>query len=163
MFLTEIQQILPYMPNVRGVYYLPFFMQHLSELNGTEMYTKASLTRESFETHIQYQSSMGPAITAFVNNKPVAVFGCVMIWNGVGEVWSLLSEESRRYPIAMTKAGIAFIDIVEILFRLHRVQITVKTSDARAIRWAKALGFQSEGVLKQYSADKEDYNILRRT
>jgi RimJ/RimL family protein N-acetyltransferase len=63
----------------------------------------------------------------------------------------------------MTKAGIAFIDIVEILFRLHRVQITVKTLDARAIKWAKALGFQSEGILKEYSADKEDYNILRRT
>jgi hypothetical protein len=69
------------------------------------------------------------------------MFGLVFLWKGVGEAWSLFTEESRRYPIAMTKGAIAFFDICQILFNLHRIQITVKSNDKRAVRWAKTLRF----------------------
>jgi RimJ/RimL family protein N-acetyltransferase len=90
------------------------------------------------------------------------MFGLMFHWQGVGEAWSLFAEESRRYPIAMTKGAFAFFDICKILFNLHRIQITVKCDDTRAVRWAKALGFIEEGVMVQYSADKEDTYIMRR-
>jgi len=45
---------------------------------------------------------------------------------------------------------------------LHRLQITVKTSDNRAISWAKAIGFISECTMKQYSTDKLDYDLMVR-
>jgi hypothetical protein len=45
---------------------------------------------------------------------------------------------------------------------LHRLQITVKTSDNRAISWAKAIGFISEATLVAYSMDKRDYDLMVR-
>ncbi len=44
----------------------------------------------------------------------------------------------------------------------HRVQITVKTSDTRAMSWAKALDFVPECNMLRYSADKYDYTLFRR-
>jgi hypothetical protein len=62
----------------------------------------------------------------------------------------------------MTKIGIAFADISEIAMGLHRLQITVKTSDNRAINWARAIGFISECTMSQYSEDKQDFNLMVR-
>lgn len=150
------------MPHVKGGYFLPFHIDHLNNFQGIKDYESKSMPIEDRKYYINLQSQSGPCITAFVNSVPVAVFGCVIIWSGVGEAWSLFSEEARRYPIAMTKGAKAFFDSCTISYRLHRMQITVKTSDKRAVAWAKALGFESEGTMIKYSADQEDTYIMRR-
>lgn len=162
MFSTDYATILKHMPPVKGGYFLPYMQHHLDELDCVEMKTQKAITVNEFKYMINHQAECGPTITAFLYGKPVAVFGATILWKGVAEFWSLLSEQSRRYPIAMTKAGLTFIDIVEILFHLHRVQITVKTSDTRAMSWAKALYFVPECNMLRYSADKDDYTLLRR-
>lgn len=136
---------------------------HLEELTDSQYYFNSKIGKDNVIKQISYQAEGGPAITAFVYGKPAAVFGCVLMWEGVGEMWSIFSETSRRYPFAMTNAAITFIDICEILFHLHRVQITVKTADIRAMKWAKYLGFTPEGNMTMYSADKEDFTIMGRT
>lgn len=163
MFLTNIDKILQAMPDVKNGYYLPFNILHSLNFKGMQEYGSKSLKIEDRIKRLEYQSQLGPSITAFVNSRPVAVFGCVFLWDGVGEAWSLFTEESRRYPIAMTKGAIAFFDICQILFVLHRIQITVKCNDQRAVKWAKALSFVEEGVMVKYSADQEDTFIMRRT
>lgn len=150
------------MPNVKGAYYLPFHVDHTNNFEGVIQYESKSITLADRIRYMDIQSKSGPAVTAFHNNIPVAVFGCVILWQGVGEAWSMFSEQSRRYPIAMTKGAFAFFDIVQILFSLHRMQITVKSDDKRAVSWATHLGFESEGLMKEYSADKEDTFMMRR-
>jgi hypothetical protein len=162
MFLTDYNAILKNMPSVKGSYFLPYMPHHLDELDCIEMKTQKAISIPEFKRMVNHQAECGPTITAFLYNKPVAIYGATMLWKGVAEFWSLLSEQSRRYPIAMTKSGLTFIDIVEILFHLHRVQITVKTSDTRAMLWAKALGFVPECNMLRYSADKDDYTLFRR-
>ena len=162
MFLIDYVEVFKHMPHVKGGYYLPFLPPHLDELDCIEVHNQVAIGSKDFKRMICHQAECGPTITAFIYGKPVAIFGCTMLWKGVAESWSLLSEQSRRYPIAMTKAGLTFIDICEILFHLHRVQITVKTSDSRDMAWAKALAFVPECNMVHYSADKEDYTLLRR-
>lgn len=77
-------------------------------------------------------------------------------------MWSVIGDVARTRPIAMTKIGIAVADMAQIAMGLHRLQITVKTSDARAISWGKAIGFISECTMKQYSEDKFDYDLMVR-
>jgi len=163
MYLHRIDQLLQSLPQLDNGYYLPFHSDHLVNFKGIIEYESQSITIEDRIHMLEYQSQLGPSITAFVNNTPVAVFGCVFLWQGVAEAWSLLTQESRRYPIAMTKAAIAFFDICQILFNLHRIQITVKCNDQRAVRWAKHLRFISEGTMIGYSADKDDTYMMRRT
>jgi len=162
MYLTNIDKILRAMPQVKNGYYLPFHIEHSFNFQGIEEYGSKSITIEDRIRYLEYQSQLGPSVTAFVNRRPVAVFGCVFLWKGVGEAWSLFTKESRRYPIAMTKGAIAFFDSCQILFDLHRIQITVKCHDKRAVSWAKYLNFTEEGIMQAYSADKEDTYMMRR-
>ena len=163
MFLTNIDKILKSMPEIAHAYFLPFHPDHLINFEGIQEYGSQSITPEDRERFVVFQSQCGPCLTGFHYNRPVAIFGCVFLWKGVGEAWSLLTEQSRRYPIAMTKSANAFFDSCQILFNLHRIQITVKCDDKRAVSWAKFLHFESEGVMKAYSADKDDTFIMRRT
>ena len=163
MFLANIDYILKKMPDVRHGYYLPFHESHLDNFEGIKEYGSQSITLEDRKRFIVFQSQCGPCITAFVNNRPVAMFGCVFLWQGVGEAWSLFAEQARRYPVAMTKGAMSFFDSCQILFNLHRIQITVKCDDKRAVRWAQSLQFVEEGVMQKYSADQDNTYMMRRT
>jgi hypothetical protein len=154
-------EILAGLPHVKGGYFLPFSTDHLDYLDDIDEYI-SSMGFDEFKAQIASQATRGPVITAFLYGKPVAVFGCGMLWNGVAEAWSLLSEQSKRYPIAMIRSANAFLDICWITFNLHRLQISVKTSDAVAIRFAKALKFQEEGIMKKYSPNQQDFTLFGR-
>lgn len=163
MFLIDPSFLNKDMPVVKGGYYLPFHVDHLDNFEGITEYGDKSLSFEDRKHYIHFQSQVGPAVTAFVHGVPVAVFGCVIVWKGLGEAWALFSDEARRYPIAMTKGAKAFFDACIRSYLLHRLQITVKTVDKRAINWAECLGFVVEGTMKEYSSDKQDFYIMRRT
>lgn len=153
--------ILNGLPHVKGGYFLPFNPDHLEYLDDMDDYI-VSLGYEAFKAQISSQAERGPVITAFLYGKPVAVFGCGLLWNGVAEVWSLLSNQSKRYPIAMIRAANSFLDICWVTFNLHRLQISVKTSDDVAIRFAKALKFKEEAIMHKYSPDQQDFTLFRR-
>jgi hypothetical protein len=108
------------------------------------------------------QASMGTAITALVDSKPVAIFGCVQLWPGNAEFWSVLSSKAKSYPIHMTKIAKLFMDVAEQSLRLHRLQITVRCDNEAAVRWAHALGFEIEGLMRMYLPDHGDAYIMGR-
>ena len=163
MFLIEQAHLDEYMPKVKGVFYRNYHPDHIELFKGFESYEHSSLSIMGRKQHTNHQSKTGPTITAFIGESPIAIFGCCMLWGGVGEAWSVFNEKARRYPIAMTKGAFAFFDICEILFSLHRLQITVTSSDKRAMAWAHCLGFIVEGLMKKYSVDQEDTFIMRRS
>jgi len=151
------------MPKVKGVTYRQFTYEHLNNFEGLHDDNGYQTSKNDRKPRLVYQSQCGPCITALIDNRPVAIFGLVLLWDGVGEAWSSFSGEARRYPIAMTKGANTFFDICEILFSLHRIQITVRSNDKRAVSWAKCLGFKSEGLMTEYSVDKTDYYMMRRS
>jgi hypothetical protein len=151
------------MPKVKGVTYRQFTYEHLNNFEGLHDDNGFQTSKNDRKRRLVYQSQCGPCITALIDNRPVAIFGLVLLWDGVGEAWSSFSGEARRYPIAMTKGANTFFDICEILFSLHRIQITVRSNDKRAVSWAKCLGFKSEGLMTEYSVDKTDYYMMRRS
>lgn len=162
MYFLKQEYLDKYMPQVNGVHYLNYHPEHGKLFKGFQNYGFSSLSEQDRKQRIDIQSQAGPAITALLHFQPVAIFGCGILWSGVGEAWSVFDEQARRYPIAMTKGANRFFDICEILFNLHRIQITVVSNDKRAVRWAECLGFEAEGLMTQYSADKEDTYMMRR-
>ena len=163
MYSIKREYLDKYMPKVVGGYYTNFKPYHLDNFNEESIFGVSGVDLDICKAHIIQQSISGPFITAMVNGEPVAVFGAVIFWNGVAEAGALFTEQARRYPLAMTKGAYVFFDICEILFTLHRLQITVRSNDQRAVKWAKRLGFVEEGILKQYSADQQDYYMMRRS
>lgn len=162
-FSIDQEHLDEYMPKVQGVTYRQFTYTDIINFEGLEDDSAFQTSKNDRKRRVVHQSECGPCITALLNNRPVAIFGTVIIWDGLGEAWSVFDKSARRYPIAMTKGANTFFDICEILFSLHRIQITVRSTDRRAVSWAKCLGFESEGLLKQYSTDKTDYYIMRRS
>lgn len=161
MYLS-IKELNDNMPKINGVIFAPFVFQHAMDIEGGEFAGYSAQRMVGVQTMLETQAQFGFAYTCFLYGEPVAVFGCSLLWNGVAEMWSVIGDVARTKPIAMTKVGIAFADISEIAMGLHRLQITVKTSDNRAINWARAIGFISECTMSQYSEDKLDFNLMVR-
>jgi hypothetical protein len=111
---------------------------------------------------IHSQATLGTAVTAFYRNKPIAIFGVVLFWGGVGEMWSIFDNQAREHPTSMLRCGRTFVDIAIRYLHLHRLQITVRTDDIRAIRYAQALRFETEAILRMYGPDKVDYLLMTR-
>lgn len=149
------------LPRKAGVCYIPMVPSHLKYMNiKPEQLPAARVV--SMDIMLDMQSQLGMAVTALVHGKPVAMFGCIKIWTGVGEMWSIISDDARRYPKQLTLVAGAFSDIVTQSLSLHRLQITVRSDEPRALRWAKYLGFEIEGLMRKYSPDGTDTYILAR-
>jgi RimJ/RimL family protein N-acetyltransferase len=77
-------------------------------------------------------------------------------------MWSIISDDARRYPKQLTIVAKSFSDIVAQSLSLHRLQLTVRLDEPRALRWAEYLGFEIEGLMRKYSPDGADTYILAR-
>jgi len=146
----------------RGVFYLPFVIEHFDQLDTDQPELIAVARGYDLRAMIYSQSQLGAAATAFQGNRPIAIFGVVLFWGGVGEMWSIFDNRAREYPASMLRCGSSFVDIAMRYLHLHRLQITVRTDDIRAIRYAQALKFEIETVLKKYGPDKVDYLLMTR-
>lgn len=161
MFFQFVEQ-LNQKCRVKGAFFMPYSPIHLKSLTITQPEIVAASKYIDIADAVATQSLAGPAVTAFLNLKPVACFGFVPIWEGVAEAWLIADDKARTKPIGMTKVGKTFFDIAEISYSLHRVQISVRTQDTRAHRWAIALGFKEEGVMRKYGPDGADHYIMAR-
>lgn len=161
MYLS-IKEVRKYLPKVEGVTYEQFEFQHCIDIIGGEFAGYSAQRMVGVQRMLESQAEYGFAVTCFLYDEPVACFGTTLLWSGVGEMWSVIGEIARAKPIAMTKVGMSFADISEIALGLHRLQITVKTSDNRAIKWARAIGFISECTMQQYGEDKDDFDLMVR-
>jgi len=97
------------------------------------------------------------SFTAIVDDKPIACGGIYPIWTGVGEAWFLGSYHLHDHSISIARLVRNNIEILMKRHNLHRAQATIHSNFNEAYRFATWLGFDSEGVMKAFSTDKQDY------
>jgi len=138
-----------HMPSTPNVHYVVFEEKHFDDMRqyGFDELSDAELLEE--KSYIVAQTKEDAAFTIMYKGKPVCVFGCLIYWDGVAEMWSLISDDIRRFPLCLTRCGRTWADICEIAFNLHRLEITVKASDERETKWAYALGFTHESFMEK--------------
>lgn len=112
---------------------------------------------------IKAQAGLGNAFTVILHGKPAAIVGSIPLWSGVEEMWLHIEERMRKFPVFMTKAAIEYRDYRVIAGNLHRLQITVRCSDMRAVRWARHIGFNIDGMMMKYGPDGSDFYLMSRT
>lgn len=160
MSLADIFDVLP---KHQAFTWVPFHPAHVRQMQIKSQNMAAISHIIPLEKMLEAQARHGHAITAIVHGRPAACFGAVHIWQGVEEMWLLTEERVRDYPLLMTKAGKTYRDFRVIAENLHRLQITVRCEDMRAVRWATALGFEIEGFMKKYGPDKADFYMMSRS
>jgi RimJ/RimL family protein N-acetyltransferase len=105
----------------------------------------------------------GMSFSALSNDKEV--IGCAGIkpmWRGVGTAWTMLSPNLRKHPFFLHRAVKRHLERLAISRGMHRVEMVVMNQFEVGKRWAKSLGFASEGVRKQYTPDKQDIEMFVR-
>lgn len=103
--------------------------------------------------------------TIIFENEIVAVGGMVILWEGVGELWLMLTKNSRKHEIygliALSAIEKKINELIETN-RVWRAQAVIRTDFPQAIKMIEAFGFTREGLLHKYCPDKMDVFMYAR-
>jgi hypothetical protein len=100
----------------------------------------------------------GWSFTLIENGHIICCSGIVDMWPGVGEAWFLASSKIHEYPRPFIR--FAKTDVIQKVVDendLWRVQAVCKADWPAAIKFARFLGFESEGVMRKYGPEGADY------
>ncbi len=110
--------------------------------------------------HIRYVANerevAGKCVTGVVNDRIVGCGGVDMIYDGVGEVWVLLSYEVDKYPI---RAYEVIRDGLGKLIEdngLWRAEAWCRKGFVKGHSLFRHLGFKPEGLARKRMVDKSD-------
>jgi hypothetical protein len=120
-------------------------------------YGFSSTEKDSFKSH---NNVVG--LTARKDKDIVVMGGVHVLWQGVGEGWIMVSKNAHKMPVTVARYADEFFDVIMDEANLQRVQASVHSEDAQAIRFARWLGFENEGLMKKYGPDGKDYYRMAR-
>lgn len=104
-----------------------------------------------------YATATPGQITLRADGEIILVGGINWYWEGVGEAWCILHERSQSCRFTTYRALRMMHKI--LLNRsqpFKRIQATVRTTWPEAIKMVEKLGYQREGLLKNYCPDGAD-------
>lgn len=105
--------------------------------------------------------------TAIFQDMIVGVGGLIIHWEGVAEVWLMLTADCEKDGFHGVIALAAIKDKMEELIRdnnIRRAQATVRTDFPQAVKMIEYFGFRCEGLMEQYCPDGGDaYRYARIT
>ncbi len=119
----------------------------------------------TLEELAQQTEDDGLSITGIVNDEIVGCGGIRKLWDGVGEVWLMLSPKTALYP---TKTYECIREGLQKLIDENdfvRLQAWGRIGFAKAHTLFKHLGFKAEGIARKYTPDGVDcilYSIVRQ-
>ena len=88
--------------------------------------------------------------TFLVADRPEALFGVLLLWRGCARGVGLLTPVALEHPLVLTLGLRREIERAMEAFQLRRLEVTVEEQHEAAQRWAAALGFQPEGLMRYY-------------
>ncbi len=107
-------------------------------------------------------AQIGYAHMGISRGKPVCMFGCVPLWAGVAELWMITDVNLGSSARTFHRVTKEMFDIYMSELSLVRLQIWIHSQNERAIKWAKALYFEDEGIARNFGPDGADFHLLAR-
>lgn len=102
------------------------------------------------------------AHSIWLDEKIIGVIAISLLWNGVAECWTVLSEDVKCASLGFHKLVLRAIKFYEQALGVSRIQSFVKSDFDASKKWLKSLGYTYEGTLKKWSRKGEDYEIWAR-
>lgn len=99
-----------------------------------------------------------PMMSFMDGNTVVFICGLSYISEGIWEAWLIPSVDIKRYAKDTVRSLRDFTDWLLSEFDAHRIQIAVLDEN---VKWAKALGFQFESVVKKYHSRKDHFMYVK--
>jgi hypothetical protein len=83
--------------------------------------------------------------------------GICPVWTGCGEVWMFGSELLYKHLKFSVRFMKGFMATVTTQLELDRLQCAVLASRPELHNFVKHFGFESEGLMRKYGPDGQDY------
>lgn len=98
------------------------------------------------------------------DHRPLACFGVMPVWRGVGQAWAVLSEEILKdHPICLSRSAKMWLEHVERREKLRRIQAAVAVGHTSGQHWIQWLGFRYEGLMLNYGlGGRGDFHLYAR-
>jgi len=139
---------------------IPFKPGHLDLMEIRTCYAGDTTLVERCESGYNAPGSF--SYTLVKEFRPIAVIGMALKWPGVGEVWTVTSEQVINYPKFLHEKTSNLMNTYAKELKLWRLQATVKKNFEHGMNWMKALKFKEEAVLRQYGPERADYILFAR-
>lgn len=107
---------------------------------------------------------MGDCVTGVHNGVIWGVGGVVVHYEGMGEFWLMLAKGFNKdlAGSSILKQIMLFVEDKIELHNLHRAQAVIRSDFDVAIKMIHFLGFEREGLLKQYLPNRTDAFMYSR-
>ena len=125
-------------------------MIELTNVGSLERHLGASQIIDHWESY-----KNGPAFVGRNQHGIIAAAGVINLWTGVGEAWAILTPRAKG--MAVLRAFRETFRLIQIAHDYHRIQASVQADFDDGVRFAKFMGFESEGVMRSYDAEKHDF------
>lgn len=103
-------------------------------------------------------SRMGQAVVAHGRSgRPVACMGFMVRHPGVCQAFAFGTDHFQSAALTLTRYALRVMKPALLASGFHRLQCESRIDHHDAHRWLRSLGFQSEGILRQFGSDGSDY------
>jgi hypothetical protein len=107
--------------------------------------------------HALDKEHLGPSYTAMIGDLIIGCAGVMLMWQGVGTCWVVLTKEAERYPVWFTRTIKRNLEDIIRAFKIHRLEAAVFADNKRNRKWIRTLGFKREArVVRGYTSTKQD-------
>lgn len=99
-----------------------------------------------------------------IDGRPIAVMLIQPRWTGVGYAVVLPSLESlTEHGLSLHKATLKVLEYAETTLSMRRIEASVRVGYEAGVRWIEALGFEREGLMRNYGPGaKGDFWLYAR-
>ena len=150
--IDRLNEVLP--ANAKAV---PFHWGHLYLMELNEEQSRTMEVIPDYTKIVQHYADTNPSCTILVDGKPGLSFGTVNHWPGLYEMWMMVDQPmARKYPVALTKYSKLAVLISEEVVKPVRLQLVVRRDNFSACKWARAIGFEEEAIIRRYMPDGRD-------
>lgn len=149
--------------NLENVGIVPFHWGHPDVMDLREFDRAYFSEVPDFRLRLKMYSQQKHSYSAIVDGQIACCWGAYPLWSGVAEAWLITSYKVETYPVALTRGAMRYFNNICTDMALHRLQLSVDCRNVVAVRWARALSFKEEGVMKKYGPTGADHIMFART
>ena len=137
-----------------SLHFVTFETDHMLWLQDVGAGAVSKLPGMDLQQLAEKAKTQGPCLTLMEGEEAIACGGIVMLLAATAEIWLRLSRKAGPHAVRELRAQM--YRWIESL-RLNRLQASGPTTWKELPRFLEWLGMQSEGILRKYGPNGEDY------
>ena len=143
---------------------MPFYAEDMLWIieNGVKEFGLKCIPTDQMRELAIDRENNGQCVTVWVDGKIIGCGGIDIMWEGVGEVWLLMSYETDKCPVKAYRLIRNGMNKLINDNNLKRCQGWCRVDFAKGHTLFRHLGFETEGIARKYLPDGTDAILYAR-